>query len=72
MEVPDILNFKIIVVGHQGSHNDKQASENPPLSHATSRASFWKTTMSPWASSMPPRSFTPSLASKFDCKSGTQ
>lgn len=53
MEVPDIINFKIIVLGHQGNLNDKQAWESPPLSRDTSRASFSKATTSPLASNTP-------------------
>lgn len=47
MEVPNILNFKIIVLGHQGNPNDKQVWESPLLSRDTSRGSFFKATMSP-------------------------
>ena len=46
MEVPDILNFKIIVLGHQGNLDDMQVWESPPLSRDTSRVSFYKFTMS--------------------------
>jgi hypothetical protein len=68
----EYINFKIIVLGPQGTISEIQLSAKPVSSLATSMVHSYNPTTLRWGFSIPRRSLTSKRARTSDYKYGTQ